>query len=80
MLQDWENPKFLDAMQRIAGAGKKAGKELGLLLPTPAHFQTYYDMGYRWMLSGADVVLLNNAARNLVENLRKSRAAAVRST
>ncbi|MDZ4799381.1 MAG: aldolase/citrate lyase family protein [Bryobacteraceae bacterium] len=80
MLGDWENPTFLAAMQRVAEAGKKAGKVLGLLLPTPAHFATYYNMGYRMMISGADVVLLNSAARNLVESLRKSRAAAVSST
>jgi 4-hydroxy-2-oxoheptanedioate aldolase len=80
MLGDWENPEFLAAMRRVAEAGKSAGKVTGLLLPTPAHFAAYYEMGYRMMISGADVVLLNNAARALVENLRKARAAASSST
>ncbi len=80
MLGDWENPVFLASMRKVAEAGKRAGKVTGLLLPTPNHFATYYEMGYRMMTSGADVVVLNNAARALVENLQKARAAVVSST
>jgi len=43
---------------------------------SPAHskdFKKYYELGYRFIASGSDAVLLNNAARSLVEGIRKDR-------
>ena len=42
----------------------------GILLPAPKDFKKYYDFGYRFIASGSDAVLLNNAARALVEGIR----------
>jgi len=45
-------------------------------LPSPADFKRYFDLGYRFIASGSDAVLLNNAARSLVQSLQKQLAEA----
>jgi 4-hydroxy-2-oxoheptanedioate aldolase len=73
ILGNFEHPDFVAAIQRTAAAASRHGKHCGILLPSPKDFKTYYELGYRFMASGSDAVLLNNAARSLVEGIRKSR-------
>lgn len=71
MLGNFEHPDFVSAIQRTAKAASSNGKHCGILLPSPKDFQKYYDLGYRFIASGSDAVLLNQAARSLVEGIRK---------
>jgi 4-hydroxy-2-oxoheptanedioate aldolase len=73
MLGNFDHPDFVAAIQRTAAAASSHGKQCGILLPTPKDFKKYYDLGYRFIASGSDAVLLNNAARSLVEGIRKDR-------
>jgi 2-keto-3-deoxy-L-rhamnonate aldolase RhmA len=70
MLGNFEHPDFVAAIRRTAAAASAHGKQCGILLPAPKDFKKYYDLGYRFIASGNDAVLLNNAARSLVEGIR----------
>ena len=72
MLGNFEHPDFVAAIKRTAAAARSHGKVSGILLPSPKDFKRYYDLGYRFIASGSDAVLLNNAARALVEGIRKT--------
>jgi 2-keto-3-deoxy-L-rhamnonate aldolase RhmA len=71
MLGQFDHPDFVAAIDRTAKAAAAHGKQCGILLPSPAEFGHYYEKGYRFIASGSDAVLLNNAARNLVSTIRK---------
>jgi 4-hydroxy-2-oxoheptanedioate aldolase len=73
ILGQFEAPEFASAISRTAEAAARHGKQTGLLLPAPADFARYYKAGYRFIASGSDAVLLNNAVRSLVTTLRQSR-------
>ncbi len=70
MLGDFTNPEFEAAIARTAEAAKANGKQCGILLPAPADLPKYLAAGYRFIASGSDAVLLNNAARALTQSLR----------
>jgi 4-hydroxy-2-oxoheptanedioate aldolase len=69
---EFTHPRFVDAVNRIADAAHEHRKALGILLPTPDDFDFYHDLGFRFIASGADGPLLNNAARSLVRTLHTS--------
>jgi 4-hydroxy-2-oxoheptanedioate aldolase len=71
MFGQFERPEFVDAIKATAAAAARHGKHCGLLLPSPADYRKYYDLGYRFIASGSDAVLLNNSARALVAGIRK---------
>jgi 4-hydroxy-2-oxoheptanedioate aldolase len=73
MLGQFDHPDFVAAIDRTAKAAAAQGKHCGILLPTPGDFSKYCDKGYRFIASGSDAVLLNNAARNLVAGIRSGR-------
>lgn len=66
---EFGNPRFRGAVERIAAAARTWHKGIGILLPKPEDFDFYHELGFRFIASGADGVLLNNAARNLVRTL-----------
>ena len=70
MLGNFEHPDSVAAIHRTAAAASSHGKQCGILLPTPKDFKEYYEFGYRFIVSGSDAALLNNAARSLVEAVR----------
>jgi 2-dehydro-3-deoxyglucarate aldolase/4-hydroxy-2-oxoheptanedioate aldolase len=71
-LGDFQNPEFTAAIDRVARAAREHGKVSGLLLPSPADFAHYHGLGYRFIASGSDAVLLNKAARALVASIKGS--------
>jgi 4-hydroxy-2-oxoheptanedioate aldolase len=70
ILGQFDHPDFAAAIQTTVTAAKKHGKALGILLPSPADLEKYRDLGFRFIASGSDAVLLNNAARGLVKSLK----------
>jgi 4-hydroxy-2-oxoheptanedioate aldolase len=72
LLGEFTHPRFTHAVHKISAAAREAHKGIGILLPKPDDFDLYHELGFRFMASGADGVLLNNAARNLVRTLHNS--------
>jgi 4-hydroxy-2-oxoheptanedioate aldolase len=70
ILGDFGNPRFVAAIDAVGEAAHKHGKAAGILLPKPDDCAWYLERGYRFLASGNDGVLLNNAARNLLHTLR----------
>jgi 4-hydroxy-2-oxoheptanedioate aldolase len=69
---EFSHPRYVNAVNRIAAAAREHRKALGILLPKPEDFEFYHELGFRFIASGADGVLLNNAARSLVRTLHSS--------
>ncbi len=72
ILGEFRHPTFIDAIERTSRAAGKFGKTAGILLPKPEDFAFFHEFGFRFLGSGADGVLLNNAARSLVRTLHAS--------
>jgi 4-hydroxy-2-oxoheptanedioate aldolase len=71
ILGEFDHPDFLQAIDRTVAAAKRYRKSLGILLPKPGDFAHYHDLGFRFIASGSDAVLLNNTARSLVKSVRE---------
>ncbi|MBN9661888.1 MAG: 2-dehydro-3-deoxyglucarate aldolase [Acidobacteria bacterium] len=70
VLGQFDHPEFTAAIAKTVEAARRHGKALGILLPRPDDLEHYRSLGFRFIASGSDAVLLNNAARSLVHNLR----------
>lgn len=70
VLGKFDHPDFRAAIERTVKAARCTGKHLGILLPKPEDFPHYRELGFRFLASGSDGVLLNNSARALVKSLR----------
>jgi 4-hydroxy-2-oxoheptanedioate aldolase len=71
VLGEFNHPDFLQAIDRTVAAAKRYRKSLGILLPKPGDFAHYHELGFRFIASGSDAVLLNNTARALVKSIRE---------
>jgi 4-hydroxy-2-oxoheptanedioate aldolase len=71
ILGQFDHPEFVGAITRTVKAAQQHGKDLGILLPKPDDLAHYVSLGFRFIASGSDAVLLNNAARGLVQSLRE---------
>jgi len=71
ILGQFEHPDFVSAIRSTADPAQRHGKALGILLPKPDDLAHYVSLGFRFIASGSDAVLLNNAARGLVKSLRE---------
>lgn len=72
ILGEFQHPRFVDAVEKTKRAAAKSGKTTGILLPKPDDFAFFHKQGFRFLASGNDGVLLNNASRSLVKTLRES--------
>jgi 2-keto-3-deoxy-L-rhamnonate aldolase RhmA len=73
ILGRFDDERFQAAVRHVAEAARTHGKSAGILLPKPADFEHYWNLGYRFIASGSDGVLLNNAARALTAQLNEAR-------
>ena len=71
VLGQFEHPDFVGAIQSTVTAAQRHGRALGILLPKPDDLGHYVSLGFRFIASGSDAVLLNNAARGLVKSLQE---------
>jgi 4-hydroxy-2-oxoheptanedioate aldolase len=74
ILGEFDRPEFADALRRTAEAASKHGKHSGILLPAGHTVAACHSLGYRFIVAGADVMLLDQAARALVQSLQNQRA------
>jgi len=70
ILQQFDHPLYLGAIDRTAAAAARHGKRTGILLPKPDDVEFYRKRGYTFLASGSDGVLLNLAARALTAKLK----------
>ncbi|RDB05230.1 HpcH/HpaI aldolase family protein [Runella aurantiaca] len=70
----FDNPIFIDALQRIILAAQKAGKSTGILFFNPDDYQKYHDMGIRFIACGADATFVADGARAMAKKLAAARA------
>lgn len=80
ILGQFDDERFQAAVRRVAEAAAQNGKSAGILLPKPADFDHYWNLGYRFIASGSDGVLMNNAARALTAQLKEALSKATERT
>mgnify|MGYP005851171553 CR=1 FL=1 len=73
ILGQFDHPKFGEALERTAAAARQHGKSTGVLMPKPDDFERFYKLGFRFLASGSDGAMVNNAARSLAQTLMESR-------
>ncbi|OQV07620.1 hypothetical protein CLAIMM_12025 [Cladophialophora immunda] len=61
---------FIQALQAIVAAGKKAGKPAGIFTGTPQALQRNIQLGFRFFLYHGDSTLLATASKNSVQEAR----------
>ncbi|MES2797866.1 MAG: HpcH/HpaI aldolase/citrate lyase family protein [Bacteroidota bacterium] len=69
----FENPKYIDAVEKIVAAAKKAGKSTGILFFNPDDYKKYHDMGIKFIACGSDAYFLSEGAKNMAKKLSESR-------
>lgn len=72
VFRQYDHPLFLDALDKTLAAAKKYNRVAGILLPGAETTRHYRDMGFRFITAGTDVLLLKNAATQLVHELRSA--------
>ena len=69
VIGQWEHPLYLDAIEKTSRAALKAGKNAGILLPSPGEFSKYHSLGYRFIACGSDIGFVVDGAKNIVKTL-----------
>lgn len=65
-----EHPKVVAAIERVGEVCRAAGLKLGIFGVSAAAVRPYADQGYTLLVAGVDTLLLGEAARNLLAELR----------
>ena len=65
-----EHPDVKAAIQHVANVCKGAGMPVGIFGMTAEAVQPYIEQGFRFIVAGVDTVMLGNAARQLLAQLR----------
>jgi 4-hydroxy-2-oxoheptanedioate aldolase len=68
------HPLFIETVDKIIAAAKRAGKHVGILLANPADLKKYHDLGIQFFACGTDASFLNTGAKQTIEALKKSKA------
>lgn len=71
---EWDHPKLLEARQRVAKAARKYGKYAGIPGSLDS-FDELVDMGYKFIVLGADVIGVGQYCRDIVSSFNKKNAA-----
>jgi 4-hydroxy-2-oxoheptanedioate aldolase len=72
--QQWDHPKYMEALKKVRDAASKAGKATGTLLRNADEYEKYYGLGYRMIGCGADAVFVLRGAMNMVRELNDRNA------
>ncbi|AEI47625.1 HpcH/HpaI aldolase family protein [Runella slithyformis] len=70
----FDHPIFIDALEKINQAARKAGKATGILFFNPDDYKKYHDMGIRFIACGADATFVADGAKNMVKKLEAFKA------
>ena len=67
----FDDPRFLDALQRVVGAAEEAGKAAGILLFNMAVLPRHLDLGFRFVGLGSDGSFVADGARAAMAHARR---------
>ncbi|MEP7365629.1 MAG: aldolase/citrate lyase family protein [Acidobacteriota bacterium] len=76
IMGEFDHPRFVSAVERTSAAAAAHGKVAGILLPANKNVAHYHALGYRFILSGADAIMLQQTARAAAKSLLEQRAVA----
>jgi 2-dehydro-3-deoxyglucarate aldolase/4-hydroxy-2-oxoheptanedioate aldolase len=71
---DFEHPRYVEAVERVAAACRSAGKCAGVLARSIGEARSYIDRGYRFIGVGSDAALLVTQFRRVVADLHAAGA------
>ena len=66
----FDNPIFLEAVDKIVNVATKAGKVTGILFFNPDDYKKYHNMGIKFIACGADATFVAEGARNMAKKLK----------
>ena len=69
----FDHPTFVEALNKIVAAAKKANKAVGILFFNPDDYQRYHDLGIRFLACGADATFVAEGARTMAGKMSKFR-------
>jgi 2-keto-3-deoxy-L-rhamnonate aldolase RhmA len=69
---DYDNPKFVTAIEKLVAAARKHGKTAGCLVPNPEWGKLWISRGFRFVVFGTEVMHLTNAYRAGIGEMRKA--------
>jgi 4-hydroxy-2-oxoheptanedioate aldolase len=75
IMAQFDDPRFVAAVERTSAAAARHGKAAGILLPANKSVAHYHALGYRFILSGADAIMMQQAARAAAKSLLEQREA-----
>ena len=75
ILGEFDHPRFVAAVERTSAAAAAHGKAAGILLPAGKTVADYHALGYRFILSGTDAIMLQQSARIAAKSLLEQREA-----
>ena len=70
VFRQYDHPVFVEAVAKVIAAAQRHGRALGILLGSPADYRKYYDLGFRCIACGTDVMFLRDAAQAAARALR----------
>jgi 4-hydroxy-2-oxoheptanedioate aldolase len=70
IIEQFDHPRFLDAVKATAEAARRYDKAAGILLKSPEEARKYWNLGFRFIACSSDGGLLNDGARRLAESLK----------
>jgi len=68
---DYTHPRFIDALNQVAGAARRHGKAAGILALDATHVAPWRDCGYTVMALGSDGGAVNSGLRTAAATLRQ---------
>lgn len=69
----FDHPVFVEALNKIVAAAKRASKAVGILFFNPDDYQRYHNLGIRFLACGADATFVAEGARTMAGKMAKSR-------
>lgn len=69
----FDHPTFVEALNKIVAAAKKANKAVGILFFNPDDYQRYHNLGIRFLACGADATFVAEGARTMAGKMSKFR-------
>jgi 4-hydroxy-2-oxoheptanedioate aldolase len=73
ILGRWDHPDFIQAVEAIGRAARKAGKAAGVLFFDVNQYEFYYQQGFRFLASGSDMIFVSEGAIKLAKELEAQR-------
>jgi 2-keto-3-deoxy-L-rhamnonate aldolase RhmA len=65
----FKHPLFLDAVNKTIHAAQKAGKATGILFFNTDDYESYHQLGIRFLACGSDATFVADGSRNLARKL-----------